>query len=92
MALQCFLSTLSKESIMDAFKLALRITGYIELGPRNSYFKVEGRGFSSTLGAFALSNKGLFSSFNGSTSAREAELVERHPEVEHTWLLRDFHP
>jgi len=37
----------------DALRFTFTITGYVKLGPRNSYLKEEGRGFNSTSGAHA---------------------------------------
>ena len=74
MALRCFVSTLSKESPWVAFKFGFTIIGYIDFGPRNSYLSDEGRGFNSTSGAFAQSDKGLPSSFNSSTLVEKGKI------------------
>ena len=72
MVLWCFLSTLTKESIWVASKLAFTITWYVDFGPRNSYLKDEGMSFNSSLGTFASSNRGLLSSCNVPSLARES--------------------
>jgi len=77
MALQCFLSTLRKESIQVAFKFAFIFIGYVDFGPRNSYLSDEGRGFNSTSAVFGSSYKGLLSSYNNSTLVREGRIAAK---------------
>jgi len=50
------------------------ITGYVELGPRNSYLKEDWRGFNSTSEAYFSLGEGFSSTFKGSTLAREGEI------------------
>jgi len=70
MTLRCILSTLRKESISNALRFAFEIAGYVELDPRNSHLKEEGRGFNSTSGARILSKERLSSVSKYSTLTR----------------------